>query len=238
MVFVAIACVLALWALNLRRALVDQPYRSRALWTAIGALTIVSYAVAGYVDSVFGQVPSTYTSVAAEAVVWGFVFLGLYGWIVSNANVAVAADYFNRDVLYWKKGGRIATTFMVFASYAMFNIPTFWFSQANLFYEDLISGIGYSFTIFVCVYTVAVLSITYLRIMDRRIKTYTLWVALSAAFVFLSTFSPSSISAVPLVACVYFIYRSVGSLAIRTTKLDPLATDRTSLMQMGPTRHA
>lgn len=103
MAFAAIACVLAVWALNLRRALVDQPYRSRALWTAIGALTLVFFIIAGYVDSVFGQVPSTYPSVAAGAAVWGFVFLGLYGWIVSNANVAAAADYFNRDVLYWKK---------------------------------------------------------------------------------------------------------------------------------------
>lgn len=94
---------------------------------------------------------------------------------------------------------------MVFASYVMLNIPTFWFSQSSLFYENLISGIAYSFTVFICVYTVAVLSITYLRIMDRRIKTYTLWVALSAAFLFLSAFLSFSISIVPLVVCVYFM---------------------------------
>ena len=177
---------------------------------------MVSLLVDGYVDSLFGEVPSTYTAVIVEALFWGFSFLGLYGWIVSNANVAIGADFFNRDVLFWRKGGRIVAPALFFAAYVLANLPPWWAPQA---YEGPVYDIVTGLFVIVVAYAIAVLSVTYLRIEDRRIKTYTLWVALSLASVLGLGVSPTEIGPIFEVALVYFMYRAVRSLAIRTTSL-------------------
>ncbi len=216
----AIACYIAFKALSLRKALVDHPYRSRALWTAVGALTLVGFSIAGYTDDVFGQVASTYTAVVAEATAWGFVFLGLYGWVASNANVAVDADFFNRDVLFWKKGGNKAALAMIVGAFVLDNLPPFWFSQANQVYYDAVATAGDVLLIIVMAYAIVVISITFFRIVDRRIKSYTLWVALSIASILAFGFSPALPGGVFLVAWMYCMYRAVGALAIRTNNLN------------------
>ena len=227
-VFVAVELVLcgaavliAFWALSLRRALVDRPYRSRAFWTAVGALTLDSFFAAGYVDGIFGNNPTTYTALIAEAFVWGFVFVGLFGWIASNATVAVEADYFNRDVLLWKRGGRVVAPVMVFTAYVLFNLPPWWFPQAGQSsLGPVVTTIGNGLVTVAVVYAVVVISVTYLRILDKRIKTYTLWVALSIATAFVSVISSPPVSVIAVVAFLYFMYRSVGTLAIRTKTLN------------------
>ncbi len=218
----AVACLIAYSALDLRKALVDGSYRSRALWTAVGALSLVSFTIAGYVDSVFGNVVTTYTGVVAEAAAWGFVFLGLFGWVVSNANVAVEADYFNREVLFWKKGGRIAAPVLVTMAFALFNTPPFWLSGgAGAFYSSVIVPLGDATIVLVTVYAIAVLSVSYRHMMDRHIKVYTKWVALSVASVLAAAFSPSVIAFALFAASLFFMYQAVGALAIRTSKLSP-----------------
>ncbi len=217
-IFVALfvaACFIASSALSLRRVLVDPPYRSRALWTAVGALGIVSILIAGYVDDIFG-VPSSYAAVVIEAIPWGFAFLGIYLWIVSNVNVAMGADFFNRDVLLWKRGGRIAAPVIIFVSYVLANLPPWWVPQAD---AGLLYDVVTALFAVVVVYGIAALSITYFRIMDRRIKTYTRWVALSAASIVLLGILPSEFTVVFAVAWFYFMYQVVRTLAIRSRNL-------------------
>ena len=219
------AVFIALLALNLRRALVDRPYRSRALWTSVGALTLVSLFVANYADSIYLQGPAsqaTLTAVVVETIVWGFTFLGLFGWVVSNANVAIQADYFNRDVLAWKRGGMIASIVLIVGLFIFYNFPpwlepaalangTGWGYSVNLVLDDL-SGV-------VIVYAAAVMLICYRRINDMRIKNYTKWVVLSILALFLGIVLPSFSVIVGYTLWVYCMYRSVGSLAIKVRAL-------------------
>jgi hypothetical protein len=220
-VVVAAAVYIAYSALSLRRALVDGPYRTRALWTAVGAVSVISFIAAGYVDVVFGQTPTTIPGVVAEDAVWGFTFLAIYGWVVTNANVAIRADFFNRDALKWKGGGSVAAPAAILVTYAFISVPPWWF-PAWLTQSALVSGlISFSFAA-VVVYASAVLAITYRRINDRRVKDYTKWVVLSTLSLFLLAFLPYSYLEIALAfAWVYCMYRSVGSLAIKTRKLEP-----------------
>jgi len=105
---------------------------------------------------------------------------------------------------------------LFFAAYVLANLPAWWTPQA---YEGPIYDIATGLFVIVVAYALAVLSVTYLRIEDRRIKTYTLWVALSLASVLGLGVSPTEIGPIFEVALVYFMYRAVRSLAIRTTSL-------------------
>ena len=218
-VFVVMSLVIAYRALRLWHALVDRPYRSRALWTAIGALSIWGFAAAGYVDGIFGETPTTVEGVLVEAAAWGFTFLVLYGWILASIGVAITADYFNRDALLWKRGGRTAAAVLVIVGYGLASLPPWWIpaSIAN-------SGIG-NLTITGCfiaaaAYATAVLALVYRRILDPRIKRYTLWLVLSFVCFFVGIFSlGSAIAILPAVLWGYTMYRSAGTLAIRAKTL-------------------
>ncbi|MDA4121898.1 MAG: hypothetical protein OK456_01810 [Thaumarchaeota archaeon] len=155
----------------------------------------------------------------AEGAFFGFVFIGLYGWMISNADVAIGADY-NRDILFWKKGGRNAVLAMIVVGFVLFNLPPWWFTgpNANLV-ENIGTVFGYVLTVVPIGYVIIVLPVSYRRIMDKRIKSYTLWVALSIATVFVAIFLPGPLAFVLFVAFLYFMYRAVGSLAIRTRTL-------------------
>ncbi len=65
----------------------------------------------------------------------------------------------------------------------------------------------------------AVLVVTYRRISDRRIKKYTMWVALSILSLLVLIVLPSLLVIVAGVAWIYCMYRSVESLAIKTRNL-------------------
>lgn len=203
-------------ALALRKVLIDRPYRTRALWTAIGALSVVSFLAAAYLDSVFGENPTTLTGLAVEATIWGFTFLALYGWIASNVNVALEADYFHRDALSWRKGGGVAALVVIFLTYVVVNLPPQWFTQAEANSISVLSGPVFAG---VALYATAALVITYRRIADRRIKTYTLWVVLSVLFVLLLILIPPPFSIIPVFLWVYTMFHSVSSLTIRTHSL-------------------
>jgi hypothetical protein len=215
--FLAAAFVIMYRALRLRSVLVDRPYRARALWTAIGGLAVVSLTAAFYLDIVFGQVPTTVEGVLVEAAAWGFTFLALYGWIASNINVAISADFFNRDPLRWKKGGGIVTIVVILVDYIAASLPSWWFpgitgSAAGLFFFDA--------TFFaVVIYAIGVLAITYFRIQDRSVKQYTKWVVLSIPLLFLSILVPPELAPAAAFAWAYTMWRTVGSLAIRTRTL-------------------
>ncbi len=203
-------------ALSLRRALVDHPYRTRALWTAIGGLSVVSFFVATYLDSVFGETPSTVTAVVVEGVIWGFTFLVLYGWIAININVALTADFFHRDALSWKKGGGVVALVALMLSYGVASLPPWWFSAAASALWSVVISVAFAV---VTVYATVVLVVTYRRIADRRVKTYTKWVVLSVASVLLLIVLPSGLGFIAAIVWIFCIYRSVGSLAIKTRVL-------------------
>lgn len=209
--------VIVYMAIRLRRALVDRPYRARALWTAIGAMSIVAFISAGYIDTIYGQVPTTVEGVLVEAAAWGFVFLALIGWIASNIDVALSADFFNRDPLRWKKGGKIATIVFILTAYVSASLPPWWIPwiQNSPFFQTIFDAVF----ILVVVYSTSVLAATYFRIQDRRIKSYTKWVVLSITFLFFIVFAPGGLIVLPAAAWIYSMYRSVGSLAIRTRTL-------------------
>jgi hypothetical protein len=215
-VFFTSAIIIAYFAIRLRSALVDRPYRARALWTAIGALSVVGLISALYVDTIFGQVPTTLEGLLVEDVAWGFTFLALIGWIASNINVALSADFFNRDPLRWKKGGEIATIIVIFSTYTAASLPSSWFPWiSNDFGQISFEALFLSASI----YATTVLAVTYFRIQDRRIRNYTKWVVLSITCLFLTIFANGVLAVLPAVAWIYFMYRSVGSLAVRTRTL-------------------
>ena len=201
----------------------DHPYRARAFWTAIGALSVVSLVAAGAVDSYFGSVTDL-TSLLAEASVWGVVFFGLYGWMASNIDVAIVSDYFNRDSLRWMRGGKSTTIGLFVVGYIMSNLPP-WGVLAALvtgWAGSLLYDVITVIFLFVIVYAAAVLVIVYRRILDKRIKTYTKWVIASLSMMLvIAIVGDSSVVLVALaaIAYVYCMHRSIGSLAIKTKSL-------------------
>jgi hypothetical protein len=211
-------------ALSLRRALVDRPYRDRALWTAIGGLSAVLFVIALYADNVFGQTPTTWDGVIVEAAIWGVAFLALLRWIVSNVNVSMSADYFNRDALGWKRGGWVVVIAIFLVGYVLAALPHWWLPQS------FTSGLGNDLVtvIFFLVsgYSALVLVLTYRRIQDMKIRAYTKWVVVSFvsmfAYVVLPNVGPtwfSGIIIIPALVFAYCMYQTVGSLAIRTNVL-------------------
>jgi hypothetical protein len=216
-VLLASAIVIVFLAIRLRGALVDRPYRARALWTAIGALSVVAFIFAGYVDTIYGQIPTTAEGVLVEAAAWGFTFLALIGWIASNIDVALSADFFNRDPLRWKKGGEIVMIVFVLSAYVAASLPSWWFPWISN--SDIASAIFNALFLGVLAYSTTVLAVTYFRIQDKRIKNYTKWVVLSITCLYLIINASGGLVVLPAVAWIYSMYRSVGSLAIRTRTL-------------------
>jgi hypothetical protein len=220
--FFVAAIVIVVLALNLRRALVDRLYRARALWTAIGALAMISLTLAeAVVDPIFGQVPSNLTSLIVEDVVWGFTFLGLFGWIVTNVNVAIDADYFNRDVLAWKSRGKVVAPVLLISLYLVVSLPPWWLpaGTASEMIGSIISLVTGAAFLGVILYAAAALVITYRRVSDMRIKSFTKWVVVSMLSVFLVFTLPNELIVVAPFLWAYSMYRSVGSLAIKVRKL-------------------
>jgi hypothetical protein len=209
-------------AVRLRSALIDRIYRARALWTAVGGLTVFSLLLAEYIDTVFGQTPNTITGVLVEDLFWGFTFIGLYLWIASNITVALSADFFNRDALMWRKAGRFITPLAVFSTYFLFSLPPWWVPE-TLNTGGLVSNILTFIVVAVVVYAAATMALISFRIKDRVTRSYTKWVALSVlATLLIIAVSASAASAfviVPALIWGYCMYRSVGSLAIRMRTL-------------------
>lgn len=204
-------------ALRLRRALVDRPYRTRALWTAIGAFSVLSLDVSGISTSIYGETPTTVTGVLVEGALFGFAFLMLYGWIVTNINVAILADFFNRDALLWKRVGRIAAPVVIVFAFVLASLPPWWIPSADSNLGlDIVDVLFYATTL----YAAVVLAISYRRIKNRQIKSYTLWVVLSVLAIFAQFLVPSDLVLIPSVAWFFFMYKSVDSLTIRTRNLN------------------
>jgi hypothetical protein len=220
-VIVTSAAFIALRALRLRKALVDHSYRARALWTAIGALSIVGLFLAEYFTSVYGITPQDITGLLITDVFWGFTLLGLYGWVASNINVAISTDFFNRDALSWKKGGRIIATLVIWITFILFSVPSTWVPTT------ISTGTaGYVLTLLLFVvlfYSAGTLGLASHRIKDKLIKGYTRWVALSVLFllivVIVNYAGWNEVVALPAALWVFCMYRSVGSLAIRSRGL-------------------
>jgi hypothetical protein len=215
--------LIAYRALTLRRALIDRPYRTRAFGTAIGALTVLGFLTASYADGIFGQTPTTSEGVLVEAAAWGFTFIGLLIWVVTNNNVAISADYFNRDVLLWRAGGKWVTIGGVLILYAFASLPPWWLPPQM---ESALVGNFFNLVFFLAVaYSAIVLAITVLRIRDRSIRNYTKWVLVSIVFMWaLVLVSPPGIFGILLGvaflgAYLYAMNHTVTALAIRTKAL-------------------
>lgn len=212
-------------ALTLRRSLVDGLYRTRALWTAIGALSVAVFVAADYVDGFYGAHPATLEGVVAEATFWGVGLLFLLGWIFSNINVAISADFFNRDPLRWKRGGRFVVIAVFLAFYSLAAPDTAWFKPVISL--DVLFGLEVMLFAVSVGYSAVVLLLTHARIQDKSIKVYTKWVVLTLiSLVFylfiIGTYGSGILGGadvlviVPALAWVYCVIRSVGSLAIKT----------------------
>jgi hypothetical protein len=182
------------------------------------------FVIALYVDNVFGQTPTTSEGVIVEAAIWGVAFLALLRWIVSNVNVSMSADYFNRDALGWKRGGWVAVIAVFLAGYVLASLPQWWLpkSLTSGLGNDLVSAAFFS----VSGYAALVLALTYRRIRDMKIRAYTKWVVVSFVSMFAYVVFPnlgaawlSNLIIVPALIWAYCIYQTVGSLAIRTSVL-------------------
>lgn len=217
-IIVVSAAIIVVLSLSLRRALVDRPYRSRALWTAVGALAVVSLMFAQYVDTVFGQVPNNLTAVIVEDSVWGFSFLGLFGWLVTNVNVSISADYFNRDALAWKRGGRILAPLILVVLYVFISLPPWWIPSDLVAVNtgSVISAVTAVVFVGIVVYAASVLTITVRRINDGRIRTFTKWLVVSILSVPLLVGAPQELWIFVATLWAFSMYRSVSSLAIKT----------------------
>jgi len=212
---------IAVRALALRRALVDRPYRSRAFWAAMAAIAVIAVITTGPIDAYYGN-STTVTAIAVEATVYGVFFLGLFGWIIVNNDVTLAADFLNRDALLWKRAGRTSSAVVWTATYVIINLPPWWFPASADSFMNFFANVISTFIFFgIAAYGAAVLYISYRRVSDLRIKTYTRWVVLSVVTLVLailvSFFNVAFILGIPVVYCMY---KSVQSLAIRTRKLE------------------
>jgi hypothetical protein len=223
-VLVAAVSFIAYRALRLRSALVDYPYRTRAVGTAIGALTLVSFILASAVDGVFGNTPTTVEGVLVEGAAWGFTFFGLLFWIVTNNNVAISADYFNRDTLLWRAGGKWVTIGSVLFLWVAASLPPWWIPPQIENNAAFTQFFNILFSVSV-VYAAIVLAITFRRIKDRNIRSYTKWVLLSIFLMWATLASGSAGGPAILlgfalgVAYIYSMNHTVTVLAIRTKTL-------------------
>ena len=211
-------------AFRLRSVLVDRPYRTRALGTGVGALTVIAFLSAGFLDSIFGETPTTAEGVLVEAVAWGFAFIGLLVWFVTNNDVAVAADYFNRDVLFWRRGGKWVTVGGVLVVYTLASVPSWWVPPQ--IYNNALLGTFFNGVFFVAAaYAAAVLAITYRRMIDRTTRTYTKWAVLSILLFWgaiLLSGTGTIVDVVGLAITLAYLYsmnHTVTTLAIRTRTL-------------------
>jgi len=216
----AAAIFIAYRALSLRRVLVDRPYRTRALWTAIGGFSVVGFISAAYLDTAFPA--TTMEGVLIEGAAWGFAFLVLYGWIATNIDVALSADYFNRDALAWKSGGKIAAIVVILGTYIAASLPPWWIPPQ---YQGPGTTIITLLFLVVSVYSAVVLAATVRRIVDRSIKNYTKWVVISIVVLFGGIFTTGTNDLGDLLGVAFFVVwifsmnHSVTTLAIRTRTL-------------------
>jgi len=214
------AVFIAYRAMSLRRVLVDRPYRTRALWTAIGGFSLLGFTSAGYLDGLYPQ--TSVEGVIVEALAWGFTFLVLYGWVATNIEVAISADYFNRDALAWKSGGKIAAIVALLVSYIAASLPSWWIPPQ---YQDPGTTAITLIFLAVSVYSAIVLAVTVRRIVDRTIRNYTKWVVFSIVLLFGGIFTAGTsdlgdlLGGVLLIAWILSMNHSVTTLAIRTRTL-------------------
>ena len=214
------AFFIAYRALSLRGVLVDRPYRTRALWTGIGGFSVVGFISAGFLTTAF---PATNVEgVLIEAAAWGFAFLVLYGWIATNIDVAISADYFNRDALAWKGGGKIAAIAVLLISYVAASLPPWWIPSQ---YQGTGTTIITLLFLGVSVYSATVLAVTVRRIVDRSIRSYTKWVVISIVLLFGGIFTIGTsdlgdlLGVALFVGWIFSMNHSVTTLAIRTRTL-------------------
>jgi len=220
-IFIVLASIyIAYRGVKLRGVLVDPPYRRRALWAAIGAFTAIGFLSAALVDTVF---PATnLEGVLVQGVTWGFVFLVLFGWVATNIDVALAADYFNRDVLAWRGGGRIAAIAVLVITYVAASLPPWWIPAADQGPGTTVITLAF---LAVSAYSAAVLAVTVRRIVDRTIRNYTKWVVISIVLLFWGIFTTGTgdlgdlVGGVFLISWVFSMNHTVTTLAIRTRAL-------------------
>jgi hypothetical protein len=151
---------------------------------------------------------------------WGFTFLAIYGWIFTNINIALAADFLHRDALGWRRGGRYVMVAGLLVPYLSVSIPSSYLpisAAAQVDLQVIVSfWFGLIFTFFTA-YAALVLGIAFRRIRDLVIKRYMKWVGITILAVIgdfiVMMFTPI---AFPFLLVGYAAYRAAGSLAIRT----------------------
>jgi hypothetical protein len=185
----------------------------------IGGLSVVLLISATTVDNITAPgtgIATTWGALVAQDIVWGGFFFSLIGWTVSNTDVAVQADFFHRDAISWKRGGRIAAIILILSGYVLASLPSWLLPQTNLSVFQLLFG---TIVIGPALYTTLVLGFTYFRIKDNRIKTYTKWVGLSILSLVLLFLPYDFALVIAGFVMVFCMYRAVGALSIRTHSL-------------------
>lgn len=208
--------LIVLRALTLRRILVDRPYRSRAFWMAVGGASMIFLILALSYDlwaAPLGILSDTLASFALVTAFWGVAIIGLFGWIVSNVNVSLEADFFHRDAVLWRRGGGSA---VLAAAVALYVVDTVLGSAFSPSVGNLVGQVVTAAYLAIIAYAVAAVVLTYSRIGDREVKAYTKWVALSFVALLVTGTLWYVLASVPAILMVYCMYRSAGKLSIRT----------------------
>jgi len=165
-------------ALKGRRALASGVYRSRALWTGMGAIMILAY---GLLQIVAENSPGFFSTFAPEFFstfatgIFYFVFtivavIVIFSWIDSTVMVALDMDYFHRDSLHWRGLRRYLWVAVLVAAV----LGGFGTTQAGVIAVTVLLGVP-------VVYAAVALGIGSGRVFDETMKRYVKWMVFLVA---------------------------------------------------------
>jgi len=210
---------------RLRDGLVNEIYRTRALWVGVLGIFFVLAEILqigsdlGYAPFYFPPYPNT-SILVAYTVFTAFGVGALYGWFDTTARVVLDMDFFHRDPLHWKSIRKPAWALLIMGVVVTDLTP-------NFFYYSVVSIIFFA-PVFVLPGLVIVLSEKSLY--DGALRRYVKWIGILIATLFL-LFATSAINPFlnfPLLLTAYCLYMvSVSLSSTSKVELAPPGTPRT-----------
>jgi hypothetical protein len=200
---------------QVRRAIPNPIYRSRAFWTGMVALIIIPYAILIITGElgIIGGNPNPFSGSPSLAVYASFLVLSvvasivLFFWLDRTIGVAYELDFFHRDALHWRRFKKLTWAIIVIGALVG--------GAGTTTFEYLLSSLllGIAFT-----YAAVTLAKSVTRVYDETMKRYMRWVGLLVAAVVLEiiTVTINPFLNFPVVALAYFLYRAAVSLSIRS----------------------
>lgn len=208
-------------ALSSRRALVSGVYRSRALWTGMGAIIILAFESLQIIgENSLG--PGYFTLLEVDITYFVLTIVGIiviFSWIDSTILVALDMDYFHRDSLHWRGFRKYLWVTVLAAAIAQ----AFASTQAGEIAIVVLLGVP-------VVYSAVALGVGSGRVFDETMRRYVKWMVFLVAALALELLTTAINFDLnfPIVVFAYFLYRAAGSLL----KTDRLVAD------VGPGRMA